>query len=1413
LDSSWLSTAANGQQVHSVKVGDVNGDGLNEIVYAMGDTLKMLRYNAATGLFDKSIVLSYGVGAGAHIYGMDIGDFDPDHAGIEIAICTNYGYVVEVYWNGTGWSTSDMYIPGAQGYNFLAIGDFDPDHAGNEVAFSRFNAPTTEIYEIYGGSAGAWTTTKIYTSAAGAQSNGIAIGDYDATHAGNELAYAQYGTKQVIQLKKIGGLWYDEVAFTGGAEMTDWWGLGGGNANPYHAGDELVACNSAPTTRRALRIQDRVVTTDWAMNLVSNDGPFATRYNSVYIQARMLNNSTSPNKAVFLNRVLRPDASIQANTIDSSAAAVNPGEFYAYGYSIFADTIGKWAVAESMAVAGDSLAANDRKLNYFRSADLFTYPVNEGFETALLSGPNWDTTIVVNAGTTAPAWTRIAGSGANPTTAPHGGTAMAQFNSYNASSGNQARLVLWPAEIASAGYSFSFWMNHYTSGGDSMLVDISTDRGATWTKIAGYPLLGTAGWSQKTVSLNAYAGDTVVIALRGRSAYGYNIYIDDVAITSPPAHDFAAGTILAPGSSLINNTQFTPSAWFRNNGSTSENAYVYAEIKDGSGATLYKDSVDQAIAQFDSAMVGFAPFTPTVEGLDTMIYYSALAGDEVAANDRAARTFLVVPVLPLAVDESFENATFPPAYWDTLRYASGATVAGLWSRVTAGTNPACSPFTGAAMAQFNSFNAQAGNQIMLLSPYIATNDANQVNVSFAFYGDPGYATTYDSMIVDVTSDNGATWTRNVAGWWRYQAVAGWRTVTANLGGFGNDTIRVALRAKSAYGNNMFVDSVRIFDAPPQITYTSPADAATDVLVNVPVVAAFSEPIDPATLQFTFSDGATLWTDTTWNAAGDTVTLGHSPWNASNVYTFTVTAASDLNGNALVAGAVPNPFSFTTNADGTPPTAVVVSPAFGATDVALNTPVVVAFSEPMNTGSIDGYSTPTDPWSISFNAAGDTMTLTTATPLDYNSLYHVIGTAGTDLAGYNLVPLPCTLAQFTTIANQGPAITMVQMPVDTYDGTGPFTVKAVITDPAKAGISFTYMYYNTGGAWIQVPSVTLPADSFSYEIPGSTPPGTVISYYVYAQDDAGDGTYSPANAPVGTYQFRILDPLPPTALVAQGLDMSVDLDWAPPAEELVYDTDNYPYWWPGFPAGDMLSTRFTPKHYPCRLEAATSLWYNNIGMDSLIVHIYADDGTGMPDEATELVAPFRIMPQAYPSFTVVDLSSYNIVLASGDFHVGYELVTTGMPVPFFDYQAAGVRSLYRASGVWYGDLGVNNIFRTTVSYSSYTKGLALKSGSLRKGQKPNYAPHNAQAPKLEAAGAKQAAVYPTLTGALAMAKNINGYTVFRGDAPGGPYTSIGSAGTPVFLDNAVQNGTPYYYVVRASYTTPDTFSGYSNEATA
>jgi hypothetical protein len=1387
LDSSWLSTAANGQQVHSVKVGDINNDGANEIVYAMGDTLKMLRFNASTGLFDKSIILSYGVGTGAHIYGMDIGEFDADHAGIEIVIATNYGYVVEVFWNGSGWSTSNMYIPGAQGFMSPVVGDFDPDHAGNEVAFSRFSAPTTEIYEIYGGSAGTWTTAKIFTSAAGAQCNGLVVGDFDATHTGNELAYAQYGTKQVIQLKKTAGIWYDEVTFTGGAEMTDWWGLGGGNANPYHAGDELIACNSAPTTRRALRIQDRAVSTDWAMKTIYNDGLFATRPHLVYIQAQMQNNGTSANKAVFLNRVNRPDGSIQANALDSSAAAVNPGDFYTYSYSINADTIGKWAVAESMAVTGDSIAANDRKLGVFRAADLMAYPVNEGFETVLLPGANWDT-ITVASGAVAPAWSRVT-AGTNPTITPRNASVgMARFNSYDASSGGQARLVLWPAFLPTAGYNFSFWMYNWTAGGDSMLVDISTDRGATWTKVAGYPLLGTAGWSEKTISLTSYVGDTVVIALRGRSAWGNNIFVDDIALTAPPAHDFAAGRILAPSSQMMVGSTFSPSAVFKNNGSTSENAYVFAEIKDNAGATLYKDSVDQAIVLFDSAAVTFAPFTASATGIDTMIFTAALVGDEVPANDRAVKTFTVVPVLPLAVNESFEGVQFPPMYWDTLRYNGTSTAT--WTRQTAGTYPTCTPYDGAAMARYESFNATAGNQMMLVSPYIGTNNANVVRLSFAMYGDPGYVTNYDSILVDVTNDDGATWTRGIAGFQRYNAAAAWRQFQADLGSFGNDTIRVALRAKSGYGNNMFVDQISIYDAPPTITFTSPADAATGVLVNVPVVIGFSEPIDPASFQFTFSDAGVLWADTTWTSGGDTVTLVQGGINAGNTYTFTVTAANDLAGNPLATGVVPNPFTFTTNADGNPPTITGISPAFGATDVGLSEPIFIAFSEPMDTTSFAGSTDPFHDFTAGWNAVGDTFNLVPQYPYAYSTTLSVILTAGRDLAGYSLVSLPDTAVSFTTIANEGAEITLVQEPSSTYDTLGSYVVRALLIDQlkAKVGVAADSLYYQIGNdAWMIMGHSAVSGDTFDYAIPGPVSKGTQVSYQVVAFDDGGIMTFSD----VGT--FTVLNPLAPSALTAAGLvtPFRAGLSWNAPSEE-INNTDALPNWsWYGDP-GDLQAVRFTPQYTPAKLTSAKFLFYNTPG--NVQVHVWSDSN-GIPGH--DLMTPVTVpISQFYPNWTTVDLSAANVTV-NGDYHIGFNYLAGAAPRILADVEEFTGRSqyIYLAStgqdtawtpNAYWG--GGDWFITSTVNYGPGAKAYASCTPSRRTTVSGGTSKH-AEAVKGLAK--------------LTPPKNISNYTIQRDSAGTGMTDWRTGLGVLAYQDSTLVEYTWYEYRVKAGYSGPDT----------
>src|ERR1035441_10257120 len=65
------------------------------------------------------------------------------------------------------------------------------------------------------------------------------------------------------------------------------------------------------------------------------------------------------------------------------------------------------------------------------------------------------------------------------------------------------------------------------------------------------------------------------------------------------------------------------------------------------------------------------------------------------------------------------------------------------------------------------------------------------------------------------------------------------------------------------------------------------------------------------------------------------------------------SAKDLNGNALAAGAVPNPWSFTTGAapDTTPPTITLTTPASAATNVLLNATVNATFSKPMNSATI------------------------------------------------------------------------------------------------------------------------------------------------------------------------------------------------------------------------------------------------------------------------------------------------------------------------------------------------------------------------------------------------------------------------------------------------------------------------------
>jgi Bacterial pre-peptidase C-terminal domain len=183
-------------------------------------------------------------------------------------------------------------------------------------------------------------------------------------------------------------------------------------------------------------------------------------------------------------------------------------------------------VSLSVTVAGANVTGQNFTATC-SSSTLFT----NGFD----SSTGW---AVVDVSGTAGNWTFVT-SGTLPSTTPHGGTGMAKFNSYDASSGSQTRVYRtagFAIPSAATTATLKFWMYHdtgYSTSADRVQVQVST--GSTWsnagTAVNRYD--GTTGWKQHTIDLTAWKGTTVQLGFLGISAYGNNEYIDDVIVTTP----------------------------------------------------------------------------------------------------------------------------------------------------------------------------------------------------------------------------------------------------------------------------------------------------------------------------------------------------------------------------------------------------------------------------------------------------------------------------------------------------------------------------------------------------------------------------------------------------------------------------------------------------------------------------------------------------------------------------------------------------------------------------------------------------------------------------------------------------------------------------------------------------------------
>ncbi|MBS1494218.1 MAG: S8 family peptidase [Bacteroidetes bacterium] len=172
----------------------------------------------------------------------------------------------------------------------------------------------------------------------------------------------------------------------------------------------------------------------------------------------------------------------------------------------------------------------------------------------------------------------------------------------------------------------------------------------------------------------------------------------------------------------------------------------------------------------------------------------------------------------LLLNESFENATFPPAEWST---AGTGTIYWVRSTGTGGYG------NGTASAKYDFWTATAstGAQSLVSNQFPAvTSPTNYLrfNYACAYYS----ATSIDSCIVETSTDAGTTWTRLLGMYQSASLTSGYNsspvmstvsstssfTPTASqwatkILSMPVGTNKIRLTAKSAYGNNLYIDNI------------------------------------------------------------------------------------------------------------------------------------------------------------------------------------------------------------------------------------------------------------------------------------------------------------------------------------------------------------------------------------------------------------------------------------------------------------------------------------------------------------------------------------------------------------------------------------------------------------------------------
>lgn len=211
---------------------------------------------------------------------------------------------------------------------------------------------------------------------------------------------------------------------------------------------------------------------------------------------------------------------------------------------------------------------------------------------------------------------------------------------------------------AGAGDSLSFDYAYatYDTEVDSLIVETSTNGGSSFVRLialAGGPIVGSgmvtaapdfnsfvptaSQWGTKSYALPA---GTTMVRFTAKSAFGNNLYLDNIRVSALLADDVGVTGILSPRYFINFPFPETPRATIRNFGSNNQTAAFTTEMRiTGPAGFSYTSTASDTLSSGLTRVVSFPSlFNPTQPGTYSVVCITQLTADQERSNDTLRTT-------------------------------------------------------------------------------------------------------------------------------------------------------------------------------------------------------------------------------------------------------------------------------------------------------------------------------------------------------------------------------------------------------------------------------------------------------------------------------------------------------------------------------------------------------------------------------------------------------------------------------------------------------------------------------------------------------------------------------------------------------------------------------------------------------